>query len=112
MLVVVVEPAGAGISPFPLAGVAAGVGPSVGHRSVEGLHLAVGLRPVRARPLRGDRQGLTGVAPQVRPVGAAVVRQHTLDGVEAVGEPFDGAVKDADRGECGLLIVVSTSPEI
>lgn len=74
VLVVLVNPIGEGIASFLLAAVTASVGPPVSHGAVEALNLAVGLRTVRARPLRRDRQGLAGIAPQMRAVRAAVVR--------------------------------------
>jgi hypothetical protein len=38
----------------------------------------------------------------VRPVGAAIVREHSLDGDAAISKPLDGAVQDAGGG----LVVV------
>ena len=105
VLVVLVAPVGQGVAAFSLAGVATGVRPPVGHGAVEALHLAVGLWSARPRPLRGDRQGLPGVTPQVRSVGASVVRQHLFDGDAVFAEPMDGSVHDDDGGDGGLVIV-------
>ena len=105
MLVVLVQPIRQGVASFLLAGVAAGVGPPVGHGPVEALYLAVGLRPVRTRPLRGDREGLAGVPPQVRAIGATVVGQHPLHGDAAIGKPRHSPMQDPDRGDGGLVVV-------
>ena len=52
-----------------------------------------------------DAQLGAGVAPEVGPVGGAVVGQDAFDGDAAVGEPGDRAAQDPDRGG-GLLVVV------
>lgn len=106
MLVVVGgEPVGEGVATLLLAGVAAGVGPPVGHGPAKPFYLAVGLWTVRPRVLRRDRQRLAGVAPQVRSVRAAVVRQDALDRDAGVCEPLDGAVQDADSRDSGLIVM-------
>ncbi|MBM7367731.1 hypothetical protein JOC45_002438 [Gordonia hydrophobica] len=105
MLAALVKPIAEGIAPFLLAAVTAGVGPPISDGAVEALNLAVGLRTVRARPLRCDRQGLAGIAPQVCAVRAAVVRQHALDGDATVGEPLHRPVKDG--GGDGRLVIMN-----
>ena len=105
MVVVLVEPAGEGVTALMLTVVAPRVRLTVGHGAVEALDLAVGLWPVRTGPLRGDRQGLAGVAPQVRPVGTAVVRKDPLDGDAPLVEPLDGLDQDSGGGEGGFVVV-------
>ena len=105
VVVVVVQPVGKGLAAFLLTGVAAGVGPAVSHRAVEAFDLAVSLRPVRPGELRADRQCFAGVAPQVGPVGAAIVGQDPLDGDATVGEPVHGPVQDTDCSHGGLVVV-------
>jgi hypothetical protein len=41
----------------------------------------------------------------VRPVGAAIVREHSLYGDAAISKPLDGAVQDAGGGGGGLVVV-------
>jgi hypothetical protein len=72
---------------------------------VEALDLAVGLRTVRASPLRLDGEFFAGVSPQVRPVGAPIVCKHPLNGDATIREPRDGAVQDAGGGDGGLVVV-------
>jgi hypothetical protein len=85
--------------------IAEGVGPPVSHGAVDALDVTVGLRTVRAGPLRFDGEGFAGIPPQVRPVGAAVVREQSLDGNAAIGEPLDGTAQDAGGGAGGLVVV-------
>jgi hypothetical protein len=98
MVVVVMEPGSERLSTLVLGLIAAGVGPSVGHGAVEPLDLAVGLRTVRAGPLRLDGKAFASIPPQVRPIRAAVVRENSLDGDAAIRKPLDGAVQDAGGG--------------
>lgn len=104
-MVVLVQPGLQGVAAFLLAAVAAGVGPPVGHGAVESLDFPVGLRAVRPRALRCDREFLAGIAPQEGAVRAAIVRQDAFDGDAAVGEPVDRPVQDGDGGDGGLVVV-------
>ena len=105
MLVVVVQPAIELAASFGLGGVAAGVGPPIGQGPMESLDLAVGLRPIRSRALVLDAELVTGIPPQVRAVGAAVVGQHPLDGHTLPVEPLDGPHQHG-RGCHGGFVVV------
>src|SRR5699024_810372 len=104
VLVVVVQPRLEGVAAFLLAAVAAGVGPPVGHGPVESLHFPVGLRPVRSGSLRGDRQRLARVPPQVGPVRATVVRQNSSDSDARHGEPLDRTMYYLDGSDGGIVV--------
>lgn len=69
------------------------------------LSTSVGLRPARTVRFGGDRQCFAGVAPEVRPVGAAVVGQYPFNGDAAVGKPVSGPAQDCNSGHGGLVVV-------
>ena len=77
VVVVAVQPWFEGGCAFGLTAVDADVGPLLGHRAVEALDLAVGLRPVGPSPLRADAGGAAGSAEQIAAVGAAIVGEHS-----------------------------------
>src|SRR5690606_41515569 len=72
---------------------------------MESLDLSVCLRPVWARALRCDGEGLTGVAPQEGPVGATIVGQNPLDRDAEFGEPFHSAMQHPDGRDGGLVVM-------
>lgn len=65
MVVVLVEPAGEGVTALMLTVVAPRVRLTVGHGAVEALDLAVGLGPIRPGSLVLDVELGAGVSPQV-----------------------------------------------
>ncbi len=76
------------LAAFGVAGVKPGVSPFVGQDAVKSLHLAVGLRPVRAGAPVLDAAKC--VAEGMRAVAGAVVGQHFPHRDAALGEPGVG----------------------
>ena len=72
---------------------------------MEAFDLAVGLRPIRSSALVLDAELVTGIPPQVRAVGAAVVGQDPLDG-DPVGVESLNSPHQHGRGCHGGFVVV------
>jgi hypothetical protein len=75
----------------------------LGQGAVEPFDLSVGLGAVG--PLRCDAEVGTGLASQVRPIAAAVVGEHAVDGDAALGEPGHRMAQDLGGGLLGFVIM-------